>query len=277
MADIEKLSESVRAVDRALDILMAFTDNDYELSVAELLKRVDLSRPTLYRLLYTLEKSGFVASVGEPQKFRLGPSVAHLAHVWTTSLDIGEIAQPFLHRIREKTGETVALLVPQGKYRLCIAELPSMQPLSFKRGVGYRERVALGASGRAILAHQPDDLDKLREYAADAGVDQDKFANELELIRRRGYAVSKDELIQGAVAVAAPYFGSGGQIAGSIAVFGPGVRMHASQIETYGKLLLQEGLALSRALGYTPSEKALPQILTSVELEPPRSDPGRGL
>ena len=49
MAQTEKMSDSVRAVDRALEILMAFTATDYELSVGELLKRVDLSRPTLYR------------------------------------------------------------------------------------------------------------------------------------------------------------------------------------------------------------------------------------
>lgn len=162
MAQTEKMSDSVRAVDRALEILMAFTATDYELSVGELLKRVDLSRPTLYRLLHTLEQSGFVISGGEPQKFRLGPSVAHLAHVWTSSLDISELAQPVMRRIWEQTGETVALFVPQGAYRLCIAELPSAQPLSFKRGAGYQERILLGASGRAILAYAVNDANELK-------------------------------------------------------------------------------------------------------------------
>lgn len=62
MAETEKPGESVRAVDRALEILLAFTATDYELTVGQLLKRVDLSRPTLYRLLYTLEQCGFVVS-----------------------------------------------------------------------------------------------------------------------------------------------------------------------------------------------------------------------
>ena len=58
MSNTEKgyKSDNVRAVARALDILLAFTPSDHELSPGELLKRVDLSRPTLYRLLYTLQE-----------------------------------------------------------------------------------------------------------------------------------------------------------------------------------------------------------------------------
>jgi IclR family transcriptional regulator, acetate operon repressor len=249
----EKVSDNVRAVNRALDILMAFTATDYELSAGELLKRVDLSRPTLYRLLYTLEQSGFLVSVGDPQRFRLGPSVAHLAHVWTSSVDLGEVARPVLRRIWEQTAETVALFVPQGAYRTCIAELPSSQPLSFKRGVGYRERIVLGASGRAILAHADIGADELQEYAQGTGVDPGNYPEELELIRRRGYAISKEELIQGAVAIAAPFFKSGGQVAGSIAVFGPSARLDEARIEELGKLLVTEAEMLSTALGSKPA------------------------
>jgi DNA-binding IclR family transcriptional regulator len=247
----EKLGDNVRAVDRALDILMAFTVTDAELTATELLKRVDLSRPTLYRLLYTLEQNGFLVSEGDPQKFRLGPSVAHLAHVWTASLDVATIAQPIMRRVWEASGETVALFIPQGDDRLCVAELASMQPLSFKRGVGYKERLALGASGRAILAFR--DYDRPGIEALTTGLDT-TFANyekELEATRRRGYAISLEELIAGAVAVAAPFFGGAGQPAGSIAVFGPSVRMDETKIAQMGPLLIEEAANLSRALGWS--------------------------
>jgi IclR family acetate operon transcriptional repressor len=249
VAESEKPNDSVRAVDRALEILLAFTPTDNELSAGELLKRVDLSRPTLYRLLYTLEQSGFVLSVGDPQRFRLGPAVARLAHVWTSTQDIGALAQPMMQRLRAQTGETVALFVPQGMYRVCVAELPSNQPLSFKRGVGYSERVVLGASGRAILAHLLVGDDELKEYAAGTKVDVSRYPKELEAIRKRGYATSRDELLQGAVAIAAPYFNGAGQVAGSIAVFGPSARVHAAEVDAFGKLLVEEARALSKALG----------------------------
>jgi IclR family acetate operon transcriptional repressor len=249
LAKSEQANDSVRAVDRALEILLAFTASDYELSVAELLKRVDLSRPTLYRLLYTLEQAGFLVSAGDPQKFRLGPSVAHLTHVWTSSLDISAIAQPMMRRVWETTGETVALFVPQGAYRLCIAEMPSLQPLSFKRGVGYKERIALGASGRAILAFTAYNRDQLKEFTQGLKVNLPDYEKELDLTKQRGYATSRDELIAGAVAVATPFFHGDGQTAGSIGVFGPSVRMDNAKLEQLGQLLKQESETLSAALG----------------------------
>lgn len=249
MAETEKPGESVRAVDRALEILLAFTATDYELTVGQLLKRVDLSRPTLYRLLYTLEQCGFVVSEGDPQKFRLGPSVGQLAHVWTSSLDLSALAALPMQRLREQTGETVALFLLQGGDRLCIAELPSPQPLSFKRGIGYRERISVGASGRAILASiGQGDADR-RRYAAERGLDIARPAEDLDMVKRRGYAVSKDELIQGAVAIAAPFFDRSGQVAGSLGVFGPGARLPADRIEEFGEMVVREATELSRTLG----------------------------
>ena len=245
----EKTNDNVRAVDRALDILMAFTATDYELTASQLLKRVDLSRPTLYRLLYTLEQSGFLISSGEPQKFRLGPAVAHLSHVWTSSLDLNEVAKPMLRRIWEETGETVALFIPQGAYRSCISELPSTQPLSFKRGVGYRERIILGASGRAILAYANVTPEQLKEYAAGTKVDLKKYTEELRRTRERGYAVSNQELIQGAVAIAAPFFNGGDQVAGSVGVFGPSARLEVGHVKKLGALLVKEAKLISEALG----------------------------
>ena len=252
MATAEK-NDNVRAVGRALEILMAFREDAPELSASDLLKRVDLSRPTLYRLLYTLEEHGFLVSLGEPQRFRLGPSVARLAHVWNGSLDLKAVAEPVLRRLWEETKETVALFVAQGNMRLCIAELPSPQPLNFKRGVGYTERIALGASGRAILAFANATPDELRAYLQGINVDLKKFQVDLAATRARGYATSHSELISGAVAVAVPFFDRTGQVAGSVGVFGPEVRLNTSRLKEMAVMLARESAKLSESLGFESS------------------------
>lgn len=250
----DQMNDNVRAVDRALDILLAFTATDSELTAGELLKRVDLRRSTLYRLLYTLEQKGFLTSGGEPQRFRLGSSIAHLAHVWTSSLDIGAVARPIMRRIWETTGETVALFVPQGADRICVAEIPSAQALSFKRGVGYKERLALGASGRAILAHTDPTPDELNELTQGMKINLRDYEKELERTKQRGYAISREEVIPGAVAIAASFFNGDGQVAGSIGVFGPSIRMDNERITEVGQLLVHESENLSRALGRHPGQ-----------------------
>jgi IclR family transcriptional regulator, acetate operon repressor len=245
----DKAQLSVRAVERALDILLAFGPQDDALTVSELLVRVDLSRPTLYRLLRTLQGKQFLISSGDPQRFRLGPAVAQLAHVWTAALDLGAAAEPMMRNLWDETGETVALFVPEGRYRVCIAEMPSIQALSFRRGVGYRESLALGASGKAILAHLPAIVHRLASRADGLRIDPKKYARELALIKDRGFAISKSELIQGAVAVSAPFFNGAGEVAGSLSVFGPSVRVSDAQITKFGKLLVREARAISLVLG----------------------------
>lgn len=249
MATAEK-NENVRAVGRALEILLAFSEDVPELSAGELLKRVDLSRPTLYRLIYTLQEHGFVVSVGEPQRFRLGPSVAKLAHVWNATLDLSTLAEPVLRRIWEQTKETVALFVAQGNLRLCVAELPSPQPLNFKRGVGYTERIVLGATGRAILAYMEPTPEQLRSYVQGTQVDLKDLEAELAATRKRGYSTSRSELISGAVGVSVPFFGRDAQVAGSIGVFGPEVRLDTARQKEIANLLQEESVRLSEALGF---------------------------
>lgn len=247
MAQTEKTGDGVRAVERALDVLLAFDAADQELSAGELLKRVDLSRPTLYRLLQTLEQKDFIVSTGNPQRFSLGPSVARLAHLWASRSDIAAVAEPMMRSLWEATQETVSLLLHRGDQRVCAAELPSPQPLSFRRGVGYSEQIFRGASGRAILGFLPDP-EPFLDPAASAAKRQ-AFLAELAKVRRNGYATSEDELIRGASAVAAPFFGRDGLPAGSLAVFGPSVRMDRERVKSVAQLLMAQALDLSRALG----------------------------
>lgn len=246
--DEDKSGDSVRAVDRALDILQAFQPGDRQLGAGELLKRVTLSRPTLYRLLRTLEQRGFVIASGEPQRFSLGPAVAQLAHVWTSGLDLPELAQPMMRQLWEETGETVALMVHDGPTRVCVAELPSPQPLSFRRGVGHSERVVLGASGRAILAFVPDAAAYLQDMPEGQ---REAYQQALARIRAEGYAVSREELIKGAVAIAVPVFLAGGRVVGSLAVYGPSVRIAEEQIEHIARLLIRQSQRISLKAGAT--------------------------
>lgn len=245
----QKEGGNVRAVDRALEILLAFNAKDVELSAAELLERCDLTRPTLYRLLYTLEKKGFIQAVGEPQSFRLGTSVGKLAAVWSSNVDVAHVAAPILKKAWVETGETVALFVARGAMRLCVAELPSPQPISFKRGVGYTEHLVKGASGRAILAFTEEAREALSAFTKGTGVNTGDLERELDRTRRRGYAFSHNELIQGAVAVAAPFFYRSGEVAGSFGVFGPDFRCDEARVKKLGPQVIGYAKELSSALG----------------------------
>jgi DNA-binding IclR family transcriptional regulator len=94
---------------------------------------------------------------------------------------------------------------------------------------------------------------KLDAYAAGVKIDLKKYPRELAQIRARGYAVSREELIQGAVAVAAPFFNGSDRVTGSIGIFGPSVRLGDAKVEKFGKLLVREARKISKALGQAKS------------------------
>ncbi len=249
---VKKGSEGVRAVERALDVLAAFGPGQHDLRVADLVKLVGLSRPTLYRLLGSMEKKGFVSSSGEPQRFRLGPSVARLAHVWSSTFDLSTVARAVMTEAWTFTAETVALFVPRGDMRLCIAEMQSPQPISFRRGVGYSEKLVRGASGRAILAFTDLHRGQLELYASGTNADLGWLRDQLALTRERGYAMGHNELIQGAYAVAVPFFDGSGTVAGSLGVFGPDVRLTEARMHEFGVVLRSMAARLTTDLGGTP-------------------------
>lgn len=91
--------------------------------------------------------------------------------------------------------------------------------------------------------------DELAEFVNDPTCDLASLARELQAIKVRGYGFSQSEMINGAVAVAAPFFDRTRQVAGSLVVFGPDARMDLRKVEEIGTLVKKSGEELSRLLG----------------------------
>ena len=149
-------TKSVRAVERAIEILEVFTKSKPSMSVLEIQKEVGLSRPTLYRLLETLASKGLIRAHGTPQRFSLDYGVGRLAQSWLSGLDPVAAARLILERLHEETKETVALMTVRDQQSLCVLELPSPHVLAVSRGIGPMGHIARGATGKAILAFMDD-------------------------------------------------------------------------------------------------------------------------
>jgi DNA-binding IclR family transcriptional regulator len=245
----ESLS-TVRAVDRAIAVLQCFTAETPVMSVLEIQRLVGLSRPTLYRLLQTLAGTGLITAEGDPQRFRLGHGVMHLAHAWLSGIKLIDVARPIVASLREKTGETAALFVMQDDHRICVLELESHHVLHIARGIGDRGDLVVGATGKAILAFLDEDRQAATISRALSRARQSEFVSALKAIRAQGYATSRSEVILGAVAVASPFFNHNGEVTGSIGVFGPTARVSDSDVPKIARLVVDAANTLSTQLGY---------------------------
>jgi IclR family acetate operon transcriptional repressor len=242
-------AKSVRAVERAIEILQCFSPEKPWMSVLEIQRKVPLSRPTLYRLLQTLASKGLIRIEGEPQRFALDYAVGGLAHSWMAGLDVIGLARPILERLRAETGETAALFVRRGALRQCVLELTSPQVLSMSRGIGETDHVRRGASGKAILAFMDESDIAAVLRSLPKGTDPKRLSADLARVRRDGLAISRGEVFVGAIAIAAAYFDHAGRVAGSLGVFGPQARLDEQWVAKTSRAVVKCAAELSTALG----------------------------
>src|SRR5262245_15020082 len=175
-------------------------------------------------------RRGFVRKDGDPPRCRLDVGVGRLADAWSNSLDIVWLATPLLEDLRERHDETVALYLRKDNTRLCVAELPRRQALSYSRGLGYSGSLIRGASGLAILAFL-DAREGAQIIAEEHDAGQARtLRRKLVDVRRDGYALSGGDFIAGAQAIASPVFDRRGVATGSLGLFGPSARFSAKRV-----------------------------------------------
>lgn len=221
--------ESVRAVDRAIDILQAFANRPEGMKIADLEEETGIARPTLYRLVRTLERRRLLRTCGDPARYALDVGIVSLAQPWMQSLDLLPRAEAPLSALAEQVGETVALCVHRDNMRVFVREIVSGHALKYSLGVGATESVLRGAGGLAILAfEQQETIDSLLS-TVDAK-ERGRLRKEIAAIRRHGCAVSEGQILDGATAIAAPVFNGTGQVFGSVGVYGPSARMAGEKI-----------------------------------------------
>jgi DNA-binding IclR family transcriptional regulator len=251
----DEKTSTVRAVNRAIDVLFSFDGAGGPLTVAEIARKTGLNRATVYRLLDTLAETDMIATVGEPPRFRLGHGAMRLGRIWAAQIDIGVLARPVLDGLRDETGESASLFLLRDDRQICVLESPSRQPLSMSRGIGEMEPGFRGASGKVILAwldeaHAASLVDK---GGGDKGGQDGRRAvigKDLAKIRRDGYAVSHGEVFIGALAISVPVFDGNGEIMGSLSLYGPKARMRSDLLPGFVKKVVAGGARLSAALGF---------------------------
>ncbi len=142
---------TVRAVERALDILMCFTKSS-ELGLTEIAGQIGLHKSTVHRLMTTLEEKGFVARDAATEKYRLGLKVWELSTHLSKSDDPAVLLLPAMERLRDRLGETVSLYLRDGKDRLRIQAVQSNQAIRRVAQVGARLPLYVGASSKVLVA-----------------------------------------------------------------------------------------------------------------------------
>jgi IclR family acetate operon transcriptional repressor len=268
----------LRAVTRCLDILEALAASK-DLGVVELAKLVDLQPGTVHRFLATLVHRDYVAQDKSTGRYYLRYKLLELADTLRQHVAHFEsLAAEPLKEVRDVSGETATLAVLSDDAAVYIAQEESSKSVRLLTPLGRPVPLHSTAVGKAMLAFQPAQAierqmarEPFERFTPSTIVDSRALSNDLERVRRNGFAVDNGENEDGVVAVAAPIFDHRGLAVAALNVSGPASRMMAVWSWDVPDLLVHRALAISRELGYgNRTSPAAPRDRAggSVETEP---------
>jgi IclR family KDG regulon transcriptional repressor len=251
---LEEEKRTVRAVERALDVLLCFASGN-EWGLTEIAIRVGLHKSTVHRLLATLEDRGFVIRHAGTDKYRLGLSVLELSANLSRSDDPSVVLLPEMERLRDQLSETISLYVRDRIERVRIQAVQSTQAIRRVATVGARLPLSVGASSKVLLAFGEVGVrdhviaDVLADPTWPLSLDHKTFGKQLDDILATGYATSFEEREPGAAAVSAPIFNRSGKLVAALSVSGPSNRLTPERMHEYAPAIIAAAHRMGTILG----------------------------
>ena len=248
------MSESVRAVERALDVLMCFSRQTPRLNMTQIAERIGVHKSTVHRLLATLERHRFVERDQVTGIYRPGISLLQMSYLALEQNDLRQVAAPIMRQLNETYQENIHLAVLDECDVVYIHILESPQRIKLAAAIGQRLPAFATASGKAVMAFLPaEKIQSILNGGMPCFTERTPISPEaeralLEQTRAAGYDISEREYEDEINAVAAPIFDAARQPLASLAVAGPAYRLTPEQMRKIGPELVVAAQTISREL-----------------------------
>ncbi|AQZ65304.1 Transcriptional regulator, IclR family [[Actinomadura] parvosata subsp. kistnae] len=228
----------------ALRVLEEVADRQ-PVGVGELARGLGLPKSTVQRSLKTLHEAGWIRPAGgEVTRWQVTSKALQVAR--RTELGLRDAAVPVMEELRQRTGETIHLMVPEGDAVVLIERLETDKPLRIVLPLGTRLPLHASANGKAVLAHLDRPLGDLPGYTDTTITDPRALRAELDAVLARGYADNRGEWRSDIAAVAAAVLAPGP--VASLSVSTPASRMTEELRAEYGKLVAGAARTLAELL-----------------------------
>ncbi|SFT05461.1 IclR family transcriptional regulator domain-containing protein [Saccharopolyspora flava] len=213
----------VRAAERTMSVLWAFTPDRAELSLTEVAQAADLDRAGARRILLTLVELGYVQQTDK--RYALTPLVLEFGHAYLTSRSLPQIAEPHLRELTRQVREMTAMAVLEGTETRYIAQVPGPKLLSVTIPVGSRFPAHATSMGKVLLAAvPPEQLEaslrsiELTPITPHTVTTREELLADLAAVRKQGFAIADDGLEEGLRGVAVPVRDTDGRVFAAINV-----------------------------------------------------------
>lgn len=253
-----KRSHDIKVLAKAFEILEALNRSDGRgVRLSELAARLKLPKPTVFRILRSLEKLGYVVFDTSPETYRIAQRLKDLGQSHLSEI-VGRLGRPAMMRLLAEFEQTVNLAVFENDKLIYKDMLEGLRSVRMHQVSGTLLSVTHSALGRSILAFLPRDRvvsivdGQLLSGVARASVARiGSLLRELKKIRSLGYAVDNQHVEKGLCCVGAPIFDKHGQPVASISISGSSSILTPAVIRRIGKRVREACDEISMSLGYS--------------------------
>lgn len=235
----------VRSVERALDILTAFSALHPRLPLRELAEIVGLPKPSTHRIAVSLVERGFLRQDGEGH-YSLGSRLLELGGLVSNTAALTQLTRGPVEELSRQTGETILVAEVDwiGRTLLITHKRDATHALAVVSPIGRRSGLGNGCIGKAVLsqldAAEADELVPQLHLAARTRrsiVDHELFRADVAEAARRGFATESNEFIDGVSGVAAAVSVADSRPLGAVAIVTPASRSPRRRLDHLGRLL----------------------------------------
>ena len=223
----------VASVGKAFAVLRSFTSEAFELTLSEVAARADLDRGTAFRLIQTLIELGYLQPVPQSRRFRLGLACLDLGYTVLSHGSLRAIVEPLLRALVPEVGDAASLGILDGGDVIYLARVGAgLDRHKMDRRPGSRIPAYSAALGHVMLAHlaRDEQIERLEarprvKLSERTLTDLDALLARLDLVRKKGHAVSDGENAYGLRTLATPIFDAQGVVIGGLSVTIDAMRM----------------------------------------------------
>ncbi|WP_050769363.1 IclR family transcriptional regulator [Blastopirellula marina] len=258
---VENSRYHVPSLVRALQILELIAGDPSALGVSEMAARLGIPKNSIFRIVTTLADYGYLNREPVLKLYSTSTKLLALGYAAVNESHLLEKALGPMRCLRDATQETVLLGVLSGGHGVVVEQLLSPQAVKVMVEIGHQFPLHTSAPGKVMVAHLPTaemeeivaQIDFMR-YTNNTITDRTAYIQELERVREHGFAVDREEQVEGVNCIAAPIRNRRNEVIAAIWVTGPSARFKKASLETIRRVTIEQANVISGRIGWASAK-----------------------
>lgn len=245
-----------RTLNKAIDILETFLQNDGRLGLTEISRSTGLNRATIYRLMSALAKRGYISRHEKKGTYSLGLKMLDYSYAIRRDLKFIDFAYLSLSKLSKEQNQSVYLTVLDADKSLVIEEIGVTEDLRVNSPVGKRLPLHCTACGKILLASLPEkerealyNRATLQSFTKNTITDIAELEKELAVVKREGLAFDNEEYRTGIWAAGAPIYNASGKVIAASGIIVIDSNLNTESIKKFGMAIKSCSAEISQIIG----------------------------